>query len=112
MKVAKAFVCAASSVLLLACSAGMGRTVTELRTRAAFDLQCAGSELAVTPLTETTYGVRGCGRQATYVHRCLRNTAGLVNCEWMQDAAVVPSTTITSANSSGQAPTNSSAPKQ
>jgi hypothetical protein len=37
--------------------------------RAAFDLNCA-EPMAVTKLDAKTRGVRGCGRQATYVQLC------------------------------------------
>jgi hypothetical protein len=39
----------------------------ELKTRAAFDLACAGDSLQLQPFGERTVGVEGCGRRATYV---------------------------------------------
>ena len=38
-----------------------------VKERAAYDLQCEAASLAVTDLPGMAYGVRGCGRQATYV---------------------------------------------
>lgn len=51
-----------------------------VRTRAAFDMSCEKDALQVTPLTSevmstATYGVRGCGKQATYIYT---PTAGAV----------------------------------
>lgn len=45
---------------------------SDLEKRAAFDLDCAPSKLGFRELSETnglvtSYGVRGCGHQATYV---------------------------------------------
>jgi len=44
----------------------------EVRTRAAFDFECPGDQLQITPLTSeamatATYGVRGCDKKATYI---------------------------------------------
>lgn len=38
-----------------------------VKERAAFDLQCESSSLEVTELPGAAYGVRGCGKQATYI---------------------------------------------
>jgi hypothetical protein len=37
--------------------------------RASFDLNCPGPEIVVVKLGTTSRGVRGCGKQATYVHQ-------------------------------------------
>jgi hypothetical protein len=59
--------------LLAACAAD----TESLRVRAAFDMQCTQAELQLTELaggdrntngTGAVYGVRGCGKQATYVY--------------------------------------------
>jgi hypothetical protein len=44
-----------------------------VRTRAAFDLDCPGEKLEVTPLTSeametATYGVQGCSKKAAYIY--------------------------------------------
>ena len=46
-----------------ATSANLG----QLRTRAAFDLQCDQAQLQLVDIDDRTEGVSGCGRQATYV---------------------------------------------
>lgn len=38
-----------------------------VKERAAYDLQCEASSLAVTELPGMAYGIRGCGQQATYL---------------------------------------------
>jgi hypothetical protein len=35
--------------------------------RATFDMACSREKLELTQITGTSYGVRGCGKQATYV---------------------------------------------
>ena len=35
--------------------------------RAAFDMDCPRGKLQLTQLSGTTYGVRGCGKRATYL---------------------------------------------
>jgi hypothetical protein len=50
-----------------------GQRHDDLRTRAAFDLNCAPATLAMTDLKTdhdavTVAGVQGCGRRATYVY--------------------------------------------
>jgi hypothetical protein len=41
--------------------------VSVVKKRAAFDLNCPAQSLAVTELGRRTFGVRGCGKQATYL---------------------------------------------
>ena len=55
-------------------AARLERQQSNLRRRAGFDLQCPEQELTLTPLGRVQgngytqqYGVRGCGRQGTYV---------------------------------------------
>ena len=38
--------------------------------RAAFDLDCPTEPMSIVKIDEKTRGVRGCGRQATYVELC------------------------------------------
>jgi hypothetical protein len=57
----------------------------KLLKRAAFDLKCTKDELSVTKLDERTRGVRGCGRQATYVRSCSDDYN--INCTWVMNSA-------------------------
>jgi len=50
--------------------------------RASFDLNCPGVELVVVELSSAARGVRGCGKQASYVAR-----AGFFD-EWVLDSPV------------------------
>ena len=70
--------------LLTAC----GASRDQLRTRAAFDLDCPEASVEVIPLDRSTYGVRGCGQKATYVEVCNGQPgyAG-TRCTWTLDAA-------------------------
>jgi hypothetical protein len=43
--------------------------VEQLRTRAAYDFECPESQLVITTIDESTKGVSGCGRSATYIYR-------------------------------------------
>lgn len=45
-------------------------TPQQLRARAGFDLNCAQDQLQIVAIDESTRGVRGCGKQATYMERC------------------------------------------
>lgn len=73
---------------LSACGAGE----STLRTRAAFDLKCDEAKLQVTDLGGGgltgggTKGVRGCGREATYVYSPNGNT-------WVLNSDSTPATT-------------------
>ncbi len=53
------------AVLLAGCSATL--MVPTVQTRAAFDLSCSKDNLNIIKLGGGSYGVRGCGKQATYV---------------------------------------------
>jgi hypothetical protein len=58
----------------------------KLLRRAAFDLNCTKDEMSVTKLDERTRGVRGCGRQATYVQSCDAPPTAIVrNCTWVMN---------------------------
>lgn len=64
------------AVVAVAISSGCGgeaakRAVreAEVRRRAAFDLDCAESQLTVVELDERTRGISGCGSRATYVRQ-------------------------------------------
>jgi hypothetical protein len=58
---------------LALCAMGCISKSEVVRTRAAFDMSCEEAGLQITPLTSemmstATYGVRGCGKQATYIY--------------------------------------------
>lgn len=73
------------ALLVSGCSpaAQNARGRTALESRAAFDLRCPRSALAIAPLGRdshgviTSYGVEGCGRRATYVR--LADSTWLMN---------------------------------
>jgi hypothetical protein len=76
--------------LLLAACAGPGQFLD----RAAFDLDCPEEKLQVIDLGRNTYGVRGCGRSATYTRIC--GVSGMVSngfggqtavtkCQWVRN---------------------------
>lgn len=53
-----------------------------LLNRAAFDLECSREQLEVVELDTNTKGIRGCGRQATYVWSCGKNQT----CAWVMNS--------------------------
>ena len=55
----------ASALLLAGCAAF--NVAQGVRRRAAFDLKCPQSALTVVRLGSRSYGVRGCGKRASYV---------------------------------------------
>jgi hypothetical protein len=62
---------------------------SELRSRAAFDLNCPESELRAVELGEKTRGVTGCGRRATYIFVCRRTLPSPYDndCLWVLDSS-------------------------
>lgn len=59
--------------------------LNNLKARAAYDMQCPEEQLELTKLSRTVYGVRGCGRQGTYICR----TRDAKNCEdWVLNATM------------------------
>jgi hypothetical protein len=82
------FVLGASSI---GCSTVPAR-VNLLKERAAFDLQCPKEQIETTDLGGgKTYGVRGCGKQVTYVagYSC-KNSAALKYCKWVMNTDSQP----------------------
>ena len=67
----------ATQLLLLGC----GATVSQLKSRASFDLQCPESEIVIVDIDSRTKGVRGCDKQATYVESCAAENR--TNCTWV-----------------------------
>ena len=62
---------------------------SQVRTRAAFDLQCPEAQVEVQTLSSfhAQYGARGCGRQATYV---VRDGQAMMNSPVSPTTAPVP----------------------
>ncbi len=52
------------SMLLMGCASTMKSVTLK---RAAFDLDCPENQLEIQELTTRTWGVRGCGKRATYI---------------------------------------------
>lgn len=51
------------------CTHGTCGWIGDVRPRAEFDFSCPRGELSVTTIDQGTVGVRGCGKQGTYVSR-------------------------------------------
>jgi hypothetical protein len=66
---------------VVGCVIACGATEEQLRTRAAFDMQCSEQDLRVVWLDERTAGVRGCGQQGTYVETC--PNLNKTDCTWV-----------------------------
>jgi hypothetical protein len=63
-------------------------TEDQLRTRAAFDMQCPGDQLQVVALDAQIRGVSGCGQRRTYVTVCNGQPGYLgTTCNWVADSA-------------------------
>jgi hypothetical protein len=62
-----------------------GASVDQLRTRAAFDMDCPERQLQVVELDSRTRGVRGCGQRLTYVETCGMHDGygGKHDCTWV-----------------------------
>ena len=56
--------------LLPLAALGCGASDQQLRSRAAFDLQCPQEQVNFVEIDNRTRGVEGCGRRATYVEDC------------------------------------------
>jgi hypothetical protein len=59
---------------------GCSATKDQLLKRAAFDLGCTKDEMRVTRIDQRTRGVRGCGKQATYIESC---DSARASCTWV-----------------------------
>ena len=64
---------------------GCGASVQQLHSRAAFDLNCPQDQLQVVEIDNRTRGVRGCGRQATYVENCTDPMRSGGTCTWIMN---------------------------
>ena len=71
-----------AAVVLFGAGCRHGLTPNErLLNRASFDFNCAQGELDLTEIDHKTRGVRGCGRQATYVEVC----DARMKCTWIMN---------------------------
>ncbi|HYQ29604.1 MAG TPA: hypothetical protein VER04_20380 [Polyangiaceae bacterium] len=72
-------------ILALAGCPSAAATPQQLRARAGFDLNCAQDQLQIVTIDDTTRGVRGCGKQATYMEHCnmTDRTAFGAECAWV-----------------------------
>jgi len=76
--------------LLSVAIAGCGNAARDqLRARAAFDLSCEESKIAVVEIDALTRDARGCGQQATYVESC--SGAPSARCTWVPRTESRPS---------------------
>lgn len=74
--------------LLLGCGTA---TTQQLQKRASFDLECPVKDLEIIEIDYDTRGVRGCGRQATYLeHRQNDGWTWLMNSDIRSKAAAQP----------------------
>ena len=75
-------------VLVFSLLLGCGATTQQLQKRASFDLECPIKDLEIIEIDYDTRGVRGCGRQATYVeHRQDDGWTWLMNSDILGKAA-------------------------
>lgn len=72
-------------LLASGCFASSGASADSLLTRATFDMQCPGPGLQVVNIDVRTKGVRGCGKQMTYVEVCDNRPDGW-HCTWVLNA--------------------------
>jgi hypothetical protein len=80
--------CATTSAPTYRASAPMG----DLTKRAVFDLNCPAESMRLFELGEDTFGVTGCGRQATYVASCSEQPGafGALSCKWLMNTVARP----------------------
>jgi hypothetical protein len=78
---------AAIAITFLACGPSTYRaSPADLPARASFDLNCPTTELRQHRLDESTYGVVGCGRRATYVSSCNGQPGDMTTqCRWIMN---------------------------
>jgi hypothetical protein len=62
---------------------GCGAELEDLRTRAAFDLQCPEKKVHLHYIDDRTQGVIACGQQATYVESCENPGKFDEDCTWV-----------------------------
>jgi hypothetical protein len=77
---------------LLVIGSGCGATAAQLKNRAAIDLDCQPSSLAILSIDAATKSVNGCGRQAIYVEQFNHS----VRPAWLLNSSITPSVTAVS----------------
>jgi hypothetical protein len=70
--------------LALAPGCATSQEASPLIKRAVFELECPREKLKWQKFDEETYGVRGCGKQATYVYVC-QGTGISESCTWLRN---------------------------
>jgi hypothetical protein len=81
-------VAATSGLLLMALLACGAATDDQLKTRAAFDLNCPAAQVNVVELDSSTRGVTGCGQRATYIESCDAPSNNMArSCTWVLNNA-------------------------
>jgi hypothetical protein len=82
----------AASLLMM--GSGCGATVAQLKNRAAIDLDCQPSSLAIRSIDAATRNVNGCGKQAIYVEQFNHS----VRPTWLLNSSITPSATASASN--------------
>jgi|GEM_PF-2118690 len=82
---AQGVVAALALTTLAGCMGTSGASLEALRARSTFDLQCPSHELQLVNIDVRTKGIRGCGRQMTYVEICDNRPDGW-HCTWVLNA--------------------------
>ena len=59
----------------------------DLRKRAAFDLSCNPAQIQILPLSSSSAGVSGCGKQATYVYKAISASGLQVGYDWAMNSS-------------------------
>ena len=78
------FVARLSVVAMLATLAGCGAQLSQLKSRAAYDLNCPQESIHLTKIDSRTQGVSGCGQRATYIESCDAPPGAFArNCTWV-----------------------------
>lgn len=80
-----------ATVPLFLASCATGATAKELRTRAAYELNCPDESLKLTELDDTTMGVEGCGQRAVYVKDCGYDPNHRERCRWVANTVTTES---------------------
>jgi hypothetical protein len=71
--------------------AGCGASAAEMvKTRGAFDFRCPADKVAVTQLSENTYGADGCGQRTVYALKCPRAAVVAAECDLAREPAAAP----------------------
>jgi hypothetical protein len=90
-EVGKAELALATGLLLAALLACGAATDDQLRTRAAFDLNCPAAQVTVVELDSDTRGVTACGQRATYVQSCDAPPNNMArSCTWVLNSTSQP----------------------